>query len=64
MRKKKDPIPTPEDREHVLEQIATVRERMMERLVLEQARARLAREEQERRRRRLNRFSFGLVGRD
>jgi hypothetical protein len=63
MRKKQDPVPTPEDRERVLERIATVRERMMERLVLEEARARIAREEHERRRRRLNRFSLGLLGR-
>ena len=37
MRKKKDPIPTSEDREHVREPIETVRARMMERLVLEAA---------------------------
>ena len=63
MRKKKDPIPTSEDREHVRERIETVRARMMERLVLEEARARVAREERERRRRRINRLSLGLLAR-
>ena len=63
MRKKKDPIPTSEDVQRVREQIATVRERMMERLVLHEARIREARERRELRRRRLNRISFGLLGR-
>ena len=63
MRKKKDPIPTSEDVQRVREQIATVRERMMERLVLHEARIRVARERREVRRRRLNRLSFGLLGR-
>lgn len=64
MRKKRpDPIPTPEDREAVERRSETFYERITELAVLDEARRRVAREEAERRRQRLNRLSLGLLGR-
>jgi chromatin segregation and condensation protein Rec8/ScpA/Scc1 (kleisin family) len=62
-KKKKELIPTPEDRERVEEQIKNGRDGLMETLVRYEARQRMAREEAERRRQRLNRLSLGLLGR-
>jgi hypothetical protein len=55
--------PTPEDRERVLASMADARERLMERLVHDEARRRVETERRERRRARLNRLTLGLLGR-
>ncbi len=63
MKKRKELIPTPEDRARVEESIKSGRDSLMETLVRYEARQRIAREEAEARRQRLNRLSFGLLGR-
>jgi hypothetical protein len=55
--------PTPEDRQRVLESIAKGREVLMERLVRNEARRRVDAERTERKRARLHRLTFGLLGR-
>ncbi len=62
-KKRKELIPTPEDRERVEEGIRNGRDGLMETLVRYEAGQRVAREEAERRRQRLNRLSLGLLGR-
>jgi len=55
---------TPEDWQRADEELARdPREAMREGFAMSQARERVTREERERRRRRLNRWSFGLLGR-
>jgi uncharacterized protein YpuA (DUF1002 family) len=53
---KKEIEPTPEDWERVQDSIEHARERMMERLVRDEARRRVERERRERRRRLIRRF--------
>jgi hypothetical protein len=60
----KDPTPTDEDRERVRYAIEHPREIVEEHLVRHEARKRVRRERDERRRRRLNRISFGLLARE
>jgi hypothetical protein len=55
---------TPEDWQRADEELARdPREAMRERFAMSQARERVMRDERERRRRRLNRLSLGLLGR-
>ena len=65
MRKKtkREVITTPEDRARVEDSIKNGRDSLMETLVRYEARQRIAREEAEARRQRLNRVSLGLLGR-
>ena len=55
--------PTAEDWENVRKSLENPRERLMETLARSEARQRVAREEAERRRARLRRVPFGLLGR-
>ena len=55
--------PTAEDRERALAKLANPREQFIETLARGEARQRIAREQEERRRARLRKFSFGLLGR-
>jgi hypothetical protein len=59
-----NPTPTDEDRERVRYAIEHPGEIMEDLLVRFEARQRVRRERDERRRRRLNRFSLGLLARD
>ena len=61
--KRKEVVPTPEDRAKVEADIKNSRDGLMDTLVRYEARKRVVREEAERRRQRLNRLSFGLLGR-
>jgi hypothetical protein len=55
--------PTPEDYEKARQDVEHAHERMLEILARREARSRVDRERQERRRARLRRFSLGLLGR-
>lgn len=55
--------PTAEDRERALAALANPRERFIETLARQEARRRIEREQRERRRARLRKLSFGLLGR-
>lgn len=55
--------PTEEDWANVRRSLENPRDRLMEILVRNEARRRVAREREEQRRARLRRFSFGLLGR-